>query len=205
MFLRGSQAGDRMDGGLGADLILGFGGDDIIYGDGFAPGISGSGSGPDQYLGGSDLIWGGGGNDWISGGHGADFLWGGAGADRFVIGSHIPLDPNYITPYSHVLDTGVGAGARDVVFDFQQGEDLIDLSLLLTLGYRHLNINEAYEFIGTAAFTGERAQVRYQIQDSRTIIQIDGRNTRNAGVDGVVDAEIELAAPIALQATDFVL
>lgn len=146
--LSGNGSDARISGGHGADWLFAVSGNDAIFGDGFAPGISGQGRGPDQYLGGDDLIWGGDGEDWISGGHGADWLWGGDGADKFVMGSHIPINPTYHTPYSHVLYTGIGSGARDVIFDFQQGTDLIDLSLLMTLGYRHLNINEAYEFIG---------------------------------------------------------
>jgi Ca2+-binding RTX toxin-like protein len=195
----------RVSGGHAADWLFGGGGNDTIYGDGFAPGISGQGRGPDQHIGGDDRIWGGDGDDWISGGHGADWLWGGGGADRFVVGSHIPINPTYITPYSHVLDTGVGCGARDVIFDFEQGLDLIDLSLLQTLGYRHLNINDAYEYIGTAEFTGERPQVRFEIQGTQTIIQLDGTSYPSRGVDGVVDAEVELAGRFDIQASDLVL
>ncbi len=203
--IMGTRDDERLDGTLEAGLIMGRDGNDVIYGDGFAPGISGQGRGPDQYLGGDDKIWGGDGDDWLSGGHGADWLWGGDGADRFVIGSHIPINPTYITPLTYVLDSGVGAGARDVIFDFKQDEDLIDLSLLLSLGYRHLSINDAYEFIGTAEFTGERPQVRYEIAGDRTIVQLDGQNYYNRGVDGEVDAEIELVGRLDLRSTDFVL
>lgn len=203
--IEGTTDGERLDGTVEADFISGGGGNDTIHGDGFAPGVSGSGSGVDQYLGGDDAIGGGEGDDWISGGHGADHLWGGEGADRFAFGTHIPFDPFYITPRIFVPDTGVGEGARDVVHDFQQGEDLIDLSLLLTLGYRHLDINDAYEFVGTDAFTGERPQVRYAVADGRTVIQLDGTGTYNRGVDGVADAEIEITGEFALQASDFIL
>ncbi len=203
--IMGTDDGERLDGALEAGFMMGRGGDDVIYGDGFAPGISGQGRGPDQYIGGGDIIWGGGGGDWLSGGHGADRLWGGDGADSFVFGSHIPLNPTYITPRMYVLDTGIGDGARDVIFDFEQGEDVIGLSLLLSLGYRHLSIDDAYEFIGTAAFTGERPQVRYEIAGGRTIVQLDGQNYHHRGVDGEVDAEIELVGRQDLLATDFVL
>ena len=205
MDIEGTEVGETLDGTIEADRLWGLGGDDTIRGDGFAPGISGSGSGADQYIGGDDEIDGGEGDDWLAGGHGADWLWGGPGADRFVFGTHIPLDPNYITPTIYVLDTGVGEGARDVIHDFEQGVDLIDLSLLLTLGYRHLSINDAYEFIGTVAFTGERPQVRYEIEDGRTVVQLDGQGPYSRGVDGVVDAEIELVGQFELQTTDFIL
>ena len=203
--INGTKGGDRLDGDLGVNHIRGEDGNDVIYGDGFAPGISGQGRGPDQYIGGDDKIWGGDGDDWISGGHGADSLWGGSGADKFVFGSQTPINPNYITPYSHVLDTGVGDDARDVIFDFTQGEDKIDLSLLLTLGYRFLNINDAYTFIGTSEFSGNGPEVRYEIEGGRTIIQLDGQSYYNRGVDGQVDAEIELVGKIALERDDFIL
>lgn len=203
--LKGTSAGETINGGLEDNHIKGRDGNDVIYGDGFAPGISGQGRGPDQYIGGNDKIWGGDGDDWISGGHGADWLWGGDGADKFVFGSHGPINPTYITPFAHVLDTGVGDNARDVIFDFTQGEDQIDLSLLLTLGYRHLNINEAYDFIGTAEFTGRGPEVRYEFQGGHTIVQLDGRNYYNMGVDGEVDAEVEVVGRIAFERDDFSL
>lgn len=203
--ISGTPGDDLLDGSEGDDLIEGLAGNDRIRGDGYAPGRSGSGSGADTFLGGADELRGGEGDDWLSGGHGADRLLGGPGADRFAFGTHIPLDPNYITPEIHVLDTGVGEGARDVVLDFARGEDRVDLSLLLNLGYRHLDINESYEFVGTAPFTGERAQLRYEIQGDSTIIQLDGTGHDGRGVDGVVDGEIELAGRHALDGGDLIL
>ena len=203
--LSGTPGDDLLDGTEAEELIEGLAGNDRIRGDGYAPGRSASGSGADTLGGGADELRGGEGNDWLSGGHGADLLGGGAGADRFAFGTHIPLDPNYITPEIHALDTGLGEGARDVILDFVQGEDLIDLSLLLNLNYRPLDIDDSYAFIGTAAFTGERAQVRYILEDERTIIQLDGTGYTGRGVDGVADGEIELAGRHALDGNDFIL
>lgn len=206
--IKGTRADDRLDGTTDAERIRGGDGNDTIYGDGYAPGIPGNGRGPAQYLGGSDMLWGGDGDDYLSGGHGADALVGGDGADRFAFGSHIPLNTNASTPGIFVLDTGVGEGARDVVRDFAQGEDAIDLSDLLTFSYRHLDFDASYEFIGTAEFTGERAQVRYVVEGGRTIVQLDGAEHSSvavSGVDGVADAEIELRGAYALTADDFIL
>ena len=203
--INGTEGSERLDGTPGDDQIFGLGGNDVIFGDGFAPGIAGQDRDPDQYIGGGDKIRGGDGDDWISGGHGADWLWGGDGADRFVIGSHVPMNPDNITPGMYVLDTGVGEGARDVIFDFVQGEDKIDLSQLLSLNHRHLNINDAYEFIGARGFTGARPQVRYEFEGDRTVVRLDGANYSNRGVDGLVDAEIELHGRIPLLDTDFLL
>ena len=206
--ITGTAADDRLDGATGDDLIRGCGGNDVLYGDGRAPGIPGNGQGPDTYIGGSDTLRGGAGDDRLSGGHGADALVGGDGADVFSFGTHVPFNTNNVTPDIFVLDTGVGEGARDVVRDFAQGEDHIDLSLLLNLAYRFLNVDEAYQFIGTAEFTGERAQVRYVVEGDRTVVQLDGTAFLSGavqGVDGVADAEIELRGAYALVEGDFFL
>ena len=206
----GTAGADLLDGTLEADSIAGGEGNDSIRGDGFAPGISGGGSGIDTVLGGADTIDGGAGDDAIAGGPGADLLTGGPGADRFVYGSHIPIDPFYITADIFVLDTGVGEGLRDVISDFEPGVDVIDLSPLLTLGYRFLDIDEAYEFIGDAPFSGQRAQVRYEVDEAngRTVVQLDGTEFSAGevlGVDGVADAEIEITGAFALLGSDFIL
>ena len=204
----GASGDERLDGGTDADLIWGGAGNDTIYGDGPAPGIPGNGQGPAQYLGGADILLGGDGDDRLSGGHGADMLLGGAGADVFSFGTHIPYNTNASTPDIWVLDSGVGAGARDMILDFSQGEDKIDLQSLLNLAYRHLDLDEAYEFIGTAGFTGERAQVRYAVENGRTVVQVDGTQFTGGavqGLDGVADAEIELAGAFTLTADNFML
>ena len=69
-------------------------------------------------------------------------------------------------------------------------------------------MDESNEFIGDAEFTGERAQVRYVVDNDRTIVQLDGTAYLSGavvGVDGVVDAEIELSGAHALEASDFAL
>lgn len=204
----GTTGHDELDGTTGAERLRGRSGDDVIYGDGRAPGVPGDGRSPAQYLGGDDTLRGGRGDDWLSGGHGADKLVGGDGADVFSFGTHVPFNTNSVTPDIFVLDTGVGDGARDVIRDFAQGEDVIDLSLLLNLAHRFLDVDESYEFIGTAEFTGERAQVRYVVDGDRTLVQLDGTAYLSGSVvdvDGVADGEIELRSVHTLEANDFVL
>jgi Ca2+-binding RTX toxin-like protein len=207
--ITGTQADDKLDGTTSADLIRGLGGDDVLYGDGYAPGIPGNGRGSDTYIGGDDTLKGGAGDDWLSGGHGADVLAGGTGADVFSFGTHVPFSTVIgVTPDIFVLDTGVGEGARDVIRDFAQGEDHIDLSLLLNLVYRSLDVDESYRFIGTAEFTGEQAQVRYFVDGERTVVQLDGTAFLSGavqGVDGVADGEIELHGAYTLAEGDFFL
>lgn len=205
--IMGSGDDDRLDGTTAADFIWGRGGNDTLYGDGDAPGIPGNGQGPAEYLGGGDILWGDDGDDRLSGGHAADVLIGGGGADSFSFGTHMPFNTIGATPDVWVLDSGVGESARDVIVDFTQGEDVIDLSLLLNLVYRSLNVDESYQFVGTGAFTGERAQARFMVDGDRTIVQLDGTQYWDGGVqgvDGVADAEIELRGAHALEAADFI-
>ena len=137
--LIGSNFNDDLaaDGGNGPAVLIGGGGDDVLHGgasgdiilDGVVgdPSFGGSapvpffnviGSGDDQLFGGAgdDFLSAGIGRDLINGGAGQDFLIGGAGADAFR--------------YLKTTDTGVGLGFRDVIVDFQQGLDKIDLSAI---------------------------------------------------------------------------
>lgn len=99
--VRGTGLRDLVSGGGGGDDgISGNGGDDILRG----------GGGDDFIWGddGNDFILGGSGDDSIDGGPGDDLLYGGSGSDTFR------FEPG---------DTG-----RDIVFDFNPEEDLIDLT-----------------------------------------------------------------------------
>jgi Ca2+-binding RTX toxin-like protein len=90
--------------------------DDDIYGDQLANSLNG-GEGNDLVSGrgGDDTINGGNGNDFIYGGTGKDQLAGGLGADIFIF---ISKD-----------DSKLAAGnPEDVITDFQQGQDKIDIS-----------------------------------------------------------------------------
>ncbi|MBM6595647.1 phytase [Microvirga pudoricolor] len=78
---------------------------------------------------GNDLLKGGAGNDRIDGDYGADTLWGGSGKDVFV--------------FMHSRATN-----GDVIKDFVQGEDMIDLSGIDADKGRAGN--QDYEFIGDA-------------------------------------------------------
>ncbi|MBD3676953.1 MAG: hypothetical protein HUJ27_00955 [Rhodobacteraceae bacterium] len=96
----GNTAGLVLSGGSGgADRLVGGDGNDTIY----------AGIGDDSLIGagGDDALIGGDGNDRLEGGVGADFLAGGLGADEFVF---LPGD------------------GQDVIADFEDGIDLIDLS-----------------------------------------------------------------------------
>jgi Ca2+-binding RTX toxin-like protein len=120
---------------------------------------------------GNDRIDGGGGNDTLVGGRGTDTLTGGAGADVF----------QFLTSE----DSGRGIG-RDVITDFAQGSDKIDLSAL-----------EATRFIGTGSFSGRAGEVRYAAFDGATIVEVDSNGDRLA------DLQIELGGNVSLGFADF--
>jgi hypothetical protein len=108
----------------------------------------------------------------LTGGLGKDALTGGAGADVFA--------------YDTLADSGAGSG-RDVISDFDQGSDLIDLSDLALS-----------TFIGDARFSGTAGEVRAVSFDGTTIIEGDSNGDR------VADFQIELADALALTVDDFV-
>jgi Ca2+-binding RTX toxin-like protein len=140
----GKRGGDLIEGGGGKDRLTGGLGDDDIDGGAGRDSISGGegsdwligGSGNDQIKGGNhlDFMRGGGGNDRGDGGDGDDRLFGDAGDDRLRGGVG-----------EDVLEDGAGRdtlaggtfgdrfvliddGARDRIVDFEDGDDLIDLT-----------------------------------------------------------------------------
>jgi hypothetical protein len=129
-----------------------------------------------------DTINGLGGNDTITGGLGADRLTGGTGADRFT--------------YTATNQSLVGA--MDVITDFTRSQnDRIVLSGI------DANVNttndQAFTFIGTAAFSNVAGQLRYQQISGNTFISGDVNG------DGVADFMIQVNGNITFQSGDFIL
>lgn len=143
----------------------------------------------------SNLLDGNGGNDTIDGGSGNDTLIGGAGTDTMTDG-----DGSDVYRFLSVTESGVGAGVRDILTDFTQGFDVIDLSPidsnLLTAG------NQAFDFISTGAFTGTgNGEVRYFQSGGNTIVQVDRQGDSNL----TAEMEIQITGLVNLVATDFFL
>ncbi|MDO9707074.1 M10 family metallopeptidase C-terminal domain-containing protein [Paracraurococcus lichenis] len=172
----GAGAGDdTVFGGYGADTVHGGTGDDLILGWGVLTGGSAyaeayardadrgdllrGDAGADTICGGGgyDLLDGGDGDDVLDGGVGADTLIGGAGADIFVFGA---TDARARLP---VFDT-----QGDVIADFTEGQDRLDLS-----AFAHRVPAAPTDVLADTAFTDPtHLQVRSIVQGANTHVEI---------------------------------
>ncbi len=131
--------------------------------------------------GGNDILDGGNGDDLLVGSSGADTYTGGAGSDVFQIG---------------YFDSGTGVDA-DRITDFQAGVDLVDVS-----GWdADFNApgNQAFTFVGGAAFTGTAGELRTYFDGVDTWVQGDITG------DAVADFEIRFDGSVSLAGSDFIL
>jgi Tol biopolymer transport system component len=161
-------------GGRGADRLIGSNGDNFLFGAGGSDTLEG-GSG-------DDTLNGFNGSDRLVGGFGRDLLTGGTGADRFVVDK-------------------LGLENTDVIIDFNRAAgDAIDVSLLdanATVGG-----NQAFRYIGAAAFTGVAGQLRWETnggEDPDLIVEMDTDG------DGFADAAIMVLGTGSLFSGDFIL
>ena len=170
-----AATGNFTGSGNGLDnRMLGSSGNDILF----------SGAGNDVLDGGAgnEILNGGTGDDILIGGLGVDNLTGGLGNDLFVLATQ--------------AESGVGAGLRDIITDIVSGTDRIDLSGIDANAI--LAGDQAFTFIGTAAFTGA-GQLRYDVVGADIVLQGD--------VDGIAgaDFELQLTGVVAIAAADLVL
>ena len=132
---------------------------------------------------------GGGGADSIGGGRGVDRLSGGDGGDIFVFSSLGDSEG-----YAHRSDGK--KKAPDMLADFKSGEDRIDLS-----GFDAVwgtTANEAFTYIGAAAFSGSAGQLR--------IVQGPDRVHVFADVDGNAVADFHIVVmSTTIAGGDFIL
>ena len=211
--LDGGRGIDRLQGGIGndtyvidstTDVLLELGGIDLVRSlvtkalpSGFenltlvgSLGIHGvgnsaanilTGNGAANILGGlagNDTLIGGAGNDILIGAAGKDTMRGGPGADRFG--------------FIAITESPRGLN-RDIIADFSRTQlDIIDLSKI-DADIDGTSGNQAFKFIGAAAFSGIDGQLRF----SGGIVQGD--------VNGDRVADFELRVSAALIASDFLL
>ncbi|MEO3997844.1 cadherin-like domain-containing protein [Mesorhizobium sp. CAU 1732] len=144
------------------------------------------GEGGDDYLtglGGNDVLYGGNGNDRLVGAAGADILYGGAGNDVFR--------------FEAVTDSPVGPGNRDIIMDFARGQDrisLYDVDANITMAG-----DQAFTFLGNAAFSGAAGQLRYSAYGN--VCLVDG----DVNGDGIADFQIQVNGTHWMTGTDFIL
>jgi Ca2+-binding RTX toxin-like protein len=162
--------------GDGADYLDGGAGRDALRG----------GVGNDTLLGGADndTLSGDTQNDLLRGGLGRDMLTGGRGVDSF--------------DFDTVSDSGVGMALRDVIMDFGDGADRIDLR---TIDARAgLDGNQAFTFVGSAGFTAE-GQIRATQAGTSVMLSLNLAGSTTA------DMQIELRNTLLadITAADFLL
>lgn len=208
-FLFGGADADQLDGGAGSDFVeygtssagvtvdlalgTGLGGDaqgDVIknvekvIGSSFADTLVGDDGANDLRAGfGNDTVQGAGGADGLSGGRGVDRQTGGAAADTFG--------------FTDTLESGIGAGKRDVITDFSHAEgDKLDLHFVdAKVGAPQ---DQAFAFIGDQAFTAD-GQVRFFVEGDHTLVEAN--TTGSSGTE----MQIELTGNVNLMAGDFIL
>ncbi|HEX8623834.1 MAG TPA: M10 family metallopeptidase C-terminal domain-containing protein [Allosphingosinicella sp.] len=156
--------------------------DNIIWSGGSDDVLSG-GDGDDELRAsaGNDTLNGGDGDDYLIGSAGADIYTGGAGSDLIQIG---------------FFESGNGAAA-DRITDFATGVDTIDVSAWDA--NRNLAGNQAFTWVGSAAFSGTAGELRTYFDGVNTWVQAD----RNG--DMLADFEILFDGAVTLAGSDFVL
>ncbi|WP_156384913.1 calcium-binding protein [Rhizobium sp. Leaf453] len=219
--MEGGKGNDRIDGGTEADTMTGGSGDDVYVVDNTGDkvtelasegtdsieasisyslagnhvenvyltgsiAINGTGNSLDNVVKGNagrNSLNGSGGSDKINGAGGADLLTGGTGPDQFI--------------YSKLSDSTVDAAGRDTILDFAKGQDRINLSPIDA--NTKISGDQAFTFIGGAAYSNKAGELRYGVSGGQTVISGDVNG------DGVTDFKIVLSGIIALGSADFVL
>ena len=123
-YILGAEGNDFIRGDGGNDSLLGGDDDDRLYGGGDDDALLGEAG--DDFLNGEnghDFLMGGAGADFLRGGDDADTLIGGAGRDRLT-----GDEGEDIFRFFETTESVRQASQQDVIMDFQQGTDLIDLT-----------------------------------------------------------------------------
>jgi len=170
--LTGTPGRDLINSRAGGDTVYGLAGNDTIYGGNGGDALNG-GDGDDQLFGEGDGKYGDSlngeaGDDVLAGGIGHDSLRGGTGSDRFV----------FLSVEESTYDD------QDIILDFEQGQDVIDLAALLGAAELDWNGTVAapnriwYSGGSTtqvyADFTGDTApEFRIQVNGSLTLTPAD--------------------------------
>ena len=177
----GNALANTIVGNMGNNKLIGGAGDDTLIGGNDVDGFR------------DDTLQGGAGDDVLHGGLDVDYNWGGSGNDRFDFDK--PADSRY-----HI--TGHGS---DVVWDFSQSADLIDL---FDVDANHFAPgNGTFTFVGTGAFTGTSGQLHYDFRSTNVSGQTGWMTVVSGDINGdkQADIEIRLVGKHHLTASDFIL
>jgi hypothetical protein len=197
----------------GIDKIYGFehfisgDGHDRIWGSGVANTLSGA-AGNDALIGlaGNDTLYGGTGGDTLVGGAGRDDLWGNA--------PDVPAENTHDQfVFLSISDSGTTKATRDIIWDFEDGKDKINLSVIDANTTKASPGLDHFDYINDnggpgqtpqhAAFTGVAGQLRSYWTATGQIIEADVNGDKKA------DFSIELYDPdhniVLTQAADFIL
>jgi len=174
----GNTAANVLRGNAGGNWLQGMDGNDTLFG----------GDGNDRLNGGegADVVSGDAGDDYLSGGAGTDKLTGGAGADTMEGGSG-----NDLFLFARATDAD-----GDTILDFATGDRLDLRGIDANAGTA---ANEAFAFVGTAAFSGQAGQLRYTLVDGST--QVSG----DVNGDRIADFVLTIAGQRAMTAADLLL
>ncbi len=115
---------------------------------------------------GDDIVTGGADDDHLSGGSGSDSLDGGAGQDRMRGGEGADF-----FGFGSVSDSAQGNATRDIIFDFNPDEDIINLSAL----------PGTLTFVNS--YTGAGNEVRYNENIGRIYADLDGDGASEFAID----------------------
>ena len=215
----GNTGNNVLDGGDGGDFLFGIGGNDTLIGGALQDKLQG-GSGNDDLRGDggrdvlrgdadNDTLDGGADNDQLLGGQGVDILTGGLGRDVLIGGDFVaggfplPGDGAMDTfDFNDVAESAFGGATRDVIRDFEQGTDIIDL-VGIDANRTTGGTNDAFTFIGSTGFTGAAAASAGELRafnvGANTIVRgdVDG--------DGTADLDIFINGIIPMDTSDFML
>ena len=180
--LSGLNGNDELRGGLGDDRIYGGNGDDLLIG------------GRDR-----NSVFGGDDDDVLSGGDDIDTLRGEDGDDRLVGGTSRDYlnggDDDDTFQFKSIANSRPGSSTRDQIQDFRPGHDIIDVHLIDA--NETASGNQAFIFIGAAAFGDTPGQLRY---DPHTHL-LQGDTTG----DGVADFEVNVTNKALIGIDDLIL
>lgn len=190
---QGNAAGNAVTGNAGDNRLSGLGGQDGVAGN----------AGNDTLLGGTgnDTLTGGDGDDVLRGGVGLDTLNGGDGDDSLLGGAGKDLMTGSTGEDAFVFaapgDTAGTQGTADIITDFVQGSDMIDLSRIDARSATAAN--EAFAFIGAGAFTNVAGQLHVVQAGGNTFVEYDRDG------DGLAEGVIRLNGLFTLTVADFAL